>query len=75
MAGGVHYHPVHLNTFSGMTASGVECFSTGNSGPSKLAQLVIIGCVDDSEFSAGKGDRPDGFGAEFGKLARVEIGA
>ncbi len=61
--GSIHYPAVHLDGFSGISCGGVKCISPWCGGPFIFAQLVIIGRIDESEFSAGKGYSPDGFGA------------
>ena len=72
---GVHYRTMNLKGFSTMFSNSVKCVAGTFGVPLKFYQLVIIASVNDSEFALGEGDRPDGAAPEFGKRARLEIGA
>ena len=72
---GFNYLTMHLKGLASRASGRIKCSKAGYGLPCKLGQPVIIFGIDDSEFSAGKGDPPLCLGTCSKNTARIEIGA
>jgi len=66
---------MHQNSFFPVSSGRVKGIAAVGGEPLKLAQLVIIGWVNDSEFSKGKRYHPDGVRIKLEICSRIEMPA